>query len=54
MIRCLLLQFILNVRLDYRISSLLSIYKQEFDESPEKSEEGKADLTAFAWAWVNT
>nr|XP_032819189.1 LOW QUALITY PROTEIN: inositol 1,4,5-trisphosphate receptor type 1-like [Petromyzon marinus] len=28
-----ILQFILNVRLDYRISCLLSIFKQEFDES---------------------
>ena len=31
-----ILQFILDVRLDYRISCLLSIFKQEFDES-EKS-----------------
>lgn len=33
---CLLLlyhQFILNVRLDYRISCLLCIFKHEFDES---------------------
>uniref|UniRef100_A0A8C5NBS2 Inositol 1,4,5-trisphosphate receptor n=1 Tax=Gouania willdenowi TaxID=441366 RepID=A0A8C5NBS2_GOUWI len=28
-----ILQFILNVRLDYRISCLLSIFKREFDES---------------------
>lgn len=28
-----ILQFILDVRLDYRISCLLSIFKQEFDES---------------------
>lgn len=27
------LEFILDVRLDYRISCLLSIFKQEFDES---------------------
>jgi hypothetical protein len=27
------LQFILNVRLDYRISCLLSIFKREFDEN---------------------
>lgn len=27
------LQFILDVRLDYRISCLLSIFKQEFDET---------------------
>lgn len=31
-----ILQFILDVRLDYRISCLLSIFKQEFDEN-EKS-----------------
>eukprot|EP00095_Tigriopus_kingsejongensis_P011560 maker-scaffold768_size100864-snap-gene-0.9 protein:Tk11560 transcript:maker-scaffold768_size100864-snap-gene-0.9-mRNA-1 annotation:"inositol -trisphosphate receptor" len=34
-----ILQFILDVRLDYRISSLLSIFKREFDESSDK--EGK-------------
>lgn len=28
------LQFILNVRLDYRISCLLSIFKKESDENP--------------------
>ena len=32
-----ILRFILDVRLDYRISCLLSIFKREFDES-EKSE----------------
>jgi inositol 1,4,5-triphosphate receptor type 1 len=32
-----ILQFILDVRLDYRISCLLSIFKREFDES-ERSE----------------
>lgn len=32
------LQFILNVRLDYRISCLLSIFKREFDESNSQSE----------------
>ena len=32
-----ILAFILNVRLDYRITCLLSIFKREFDES------GKAD-----------
>lgn len=32
-----ILQFIMDVRLDYRISCLLSIFKREFDES-EKSE----------------
>ncbi|XP_017780207.1 PREDICTED: inositol 1,4,5-trisphosphate receptor isoform X5 [Nicrophorus vespilloides] len=35
-----ILQFILDVRLDYRISCLLSIFKQEFDES----EKNTADL----------
>ncbi|GIY45877.1 inositol 1,4,5-trisphosphate receptor type 1 [Caerostris extrusa] len=30
-------QFILNVRLDYRITGLLSIFKREFDESQDKS-----------------
>uniref|UniRef100_H2TJZ6 Inositol 1,4,5-trisphosphate receptor n=1 Tax=Takifugu rubripes TaxID=31033 RepID=H2TJZ6_TAKRU len=33
-----ILQFILNVRLDYRISCLLSIFKREFDESNSQSE----------------
>ena len=43
----LLFQFILNVRLDYRISSLLSIFKQELDKntvdknSVDKLEEGR-------------
>lgn len=32
------LQFILNVRLDYRISCLLSIFKREFDESNSQTE----------------
>lgn len=37
-----MLQFILNVRLDYRISSLLSIFKKEFDENfLGKTEEGQ-------------
>ncbi|CAM1322938.1 ITPR1 (predicted), partial [Pycnogonum litorale] len=31
-----ILQFILNVRLDYRISCLLSIFKRDFDESNER------------------
>lgn len=35
---CPVLQFILNVRLDYRISCLLSIFKREFDESNSQSE----------------
>uniref|UniRef100_H3A1P5 Inositol 1,4,5-trisphosphate receptor n=1 Tax=Latimeria chalumnae TaxID=7897 RepID=H3A1P5_LATCH len=33
-----ILQFILNVRLDYRISCLLCIFKREFDESNTPSE----------------
>ncbi|XP_035380493.1 inositol 1,4,5-trisphosphate receptor type 1 isoform X1 [Electrophorus electricus] len=33
-----ILQFILNVRLDYRISCLLSIFKSEFDESNSQAE----------------
>ncbi|XP_022242608.1 inositol 1,4,5-trisphosphate receptor type 1-like [Limulus polyphemus] len=32
-----ILQFILNVRLDYRITGLLSIFKREFDESHDQS-----------------
>lgn len=28
-----ILEFIMNVRLDYRISSLLTIFKKDFDES---------------------
>ncbi|XP_035209634.1 inositol 1,4,5-trisphosphate receptor type 1-like isoform X3 [Stegodyphus dumicola] len=32
-----ILQFILNVRLDYRITGLLSIFKREFDESHDKT-----------------
>lgn len=34
-----ILQFILDVRLDYRISCLLSIFKQEFDETEKVSGE---------------
>ena len=32
-----ILQFILDVRLDFRISCLLSIFKQEFDETEKAS-----------------
>ncbi|XP_072402535.1 inositol 1,4,5-trisphosphate receptor isoform X3 [Diabrotica undecimpunctata] len=35
-----ILQFILDVRLDYRISCLLSIFKQEFDENEKNSSVG--------------
>ncbi|KAK7590916.1 hypothetical protein V9T40_002529 [Parthenolecanium corni] len=38
-----ILQFILDVRLDYRISCLLSIFKREFDQS-EKSSGESVDL----------
>ena len=34
----LFLQFILDVRLDYRISCLLSIFKREFDETERSSD----------------
>lgn len=34
-----ILQFILNVRLDYRITGLLTIFKREFQESHEKNDE---------------
>merc|ERR1711894_345817 len=35
-----ILQFILNVRLDYRISSLLSIFKRDFDENNARAADG--------------
>lgn len=38
-----ILQFILDVRLDYRISCLLSIFKQEFDET-EKATAGDVNV----------
>ena len=38
-----ILQFILDVRLDYRITCLLSIFKQEFDES-ERKEKVRKDV----------
>ncbi|XP_066247239.1 inositol 1,4,5-trisphosphate receptor isoform X4 [Euwallacea similis] len=38
-----ILEFILDVRLDYRISCLLSIFKREFDES-EKNSGGNVNL----------
>lgn len=40
-----ILQFILDVRLDYRISCLLSIFKREFDES-DAHQYAHADSTA--------
>uniref|UniRef100_A0A8C5AMM0 Inositol 1,4,5-trisphosphate receptor n=1 Tax=Gadus morhua TaxID=8049 RepID=A0A8C5AMM0_GADMO len=40
-----ILQFILNVRLDYRISCLLCIFKREFDENTEPMEaSGQSNL----------
>ena len=40
------LQFILNVRLDYRISCLLSIFKREFDEnSATRAADGKNNIS---------
>lgn len=59
------LQFILNVRLDYRISCLLCIFKREFDESNAQtsetssasgsSHEGSSSVpgrSALGGAWV--
>lgn len=43
-----LLQFILNVRLDYRISYLLSVFKKEFVEVFPMQDSG-ADGTAPAF-----
>ncbi|XP_075430818.1 inositol 1,4,5-trisphosphate-gated calcium channel ITPR1 isoform X2 [Ascaphus truei] len=40
-----ILQFILNVRLDYRISCLLSIFKCEFDESNAQAGDGGSTET---------
>ncbi|KAK1332622.1 hypothetical protein QTO34_007305 [Cnephaeus nilssonii] len=37
-----ILQFILNVRLDYRISCLLCIFKREFDESNSQTSEASS------------
>lgn len=34
-----ILQFIMNMRLDYRISCLLSIFRREFDESDRSGNE---------------
>nr|UUA80742.1 intracellular calcium ion channel [Mythimna separata] len=44
-----ILQFILDVRLDYRISCLLSIFKKEFEQAGERSAEtiGRADVEAI-------
>jgi hypothetical protein len=42
-----ILQFILDVRLDYRISCLLSIFKREFDESERSERCVSSVLSAF-------
>lgn len=39
-----ILQFILDVRLDYRISCLLSIFKREFDETAASEKTGDVIL----------
>nr|XP_039253543.1 inositol 1,4,5-trisphosphate receptor type 1-like isoform X2 [Styela clava] len=46
-----ILHFILDVRLDYRISSLLSIFKQEFDESNQANQQN--DLSTLDLAQQN-
>ncbi|XP_072276550.1 inositol 1,4,5-trisphosphate-gated calcium channel ITPR1 isoform X5 [Pyxicephalus adspersus] len=45
-----ILQFILNVRLDYRISCLLCIFKSEFDESNAQSADGSDTVTVVPGA----
>ncbi|XP_075987292.1 inositol 1,4,5,-trisphosphate receptor isoform X4 [Anticarsia gemmatalis] len=44
-----ILQFILDVRLDYRISCLLSIFKKEFEQAGDRSANtiGRADVEAI-------
>ena len=43
-------QFILNVRLDYRISCLLSIFKREFDETnAARTADGNYSLVSSAY-----
>ncbi|KAL5274464.1 ITPR1 family protein [Megaselia abdita] len=43
-----ILQFILDVRLDYRISCLLSIFKREFDESDNPNPQGDSAAAIVA------
>ncbi|KAG9470173.1 hypothetical protein GDO78_018709 [Eleutherodactylus coqui] len=45
-----ILQFILNVRLDYRISCLLCIFKNEFDESNSQTSDGSDSTTVVPGA----
>ncbi|XP_022655647.1 inositol 1,4,5-trisphosphate receptor type 1-like isoform X5 [Varroa destructor] len=40
-----ILSFILDVRLDYRITGLLTIFKREFDDSHDKNDKNTADDT---------
>ena len=40
-----ILEFILNVRLDYRISSLLTIFKREFDVKNGSAAEGEGNFS---------
>ena len=47
-----ILQFILDVRLDYRISCLLSIFKSEFDEKERGKKGGVVDLVIRACTTV--
>ena len=42
-----ILEFIMNVRLDYRISSLLTIFKRDFDESNANMGDFNADNGEF-------
>lgn len=54
-----ILQFILDVRLDYRISCLLSIFKREFDESDahqyaNQSEAATATVTSAPYVQTST
>ncbi|KAJ9574917.1 hypothetical protein L9F63_007936, partial [Diploptera punctata] len=59
-----ILQFILDVRLDYRISCLLSIFKREFDETERSSDAvtiGQKDIdlemyrmkNVLIWTWMD-
>jgi len=43
-----ILQFIMDVRLDYRISCLLSIFRREFDETGGGGEKHNVDLETVA------
>ncbi|ETN62332.1 inositol 1,4,5-trisphosphate receptor [Anopheles darlingi] len=47
-----ILQFILDVRLDYRISCLLSIFKREFDENEQTASSSTAQSAAQAAQFI--